>query len=157
MSLMDSLVILDPYAFETWIAYRTSGAGSGTASDPYDGSTAARFDQIMRSLPSNVPVTVHLGPSPLDSQQKPMPFQTLGYYDGAAATYGWRARPNLRIIGAGVNTTFLQLVVNSKSSPWGHVSTYDSADKPPIFEKHRWPRETHAKNFFLKCLIRDLY
>ena len=41
MSLIDAL-LLDPAPFEVWIACRTDGLkGSGTASDPYDGSTAA--------------------------------------------------------------------------------------------------------------------
>ena len=101
---MDSLVVRDPYPFETWIAYRTSGGGSGTASDPWDGSSAAKFDLIMGSLPSNVPVTVHLGPTPVGS-----PFQTNGYYVGAGSTYGWRARANMKIIGSGVDTTVLQV------------------------------------------------
>ena len=38
MGLMDAL-LLDPAPFEVWVAYRTDGiAGSGTASDPFDGS-----------------------------------------------------------------------------------------------------------------------
>jgi hypothetical protein len=38
MSLVDSL-LLDPYPFDVWIAWRTAGGGSGTLNDPYDGST----------------------------------------------------------------------------------------------------------------------
>src|SRR6266853_2973868 len=39
MSLLDAL-LLDPTPFDVWIALRTDGAkGSGTQSDPYDGST----------------------------------------------------------------------------------------------------------------------
>jgi hypothetical protein len=112
MSLMDALVVLDPYPFEVWVAFRSSGegSGSGTASDPYDGRTASKFDQIMRSFPAGVPVTVHLGPSPLDGAGNPIPFQTQGYYVGAASNYGWRARANMRILGAGVAATFLQVV-----------------------------------------------
>jgi len=38
MSLLDAL-LLDRFPFDVWIAYRTDGIkGSGTASDPYDGS-----------------------------------------------------------------------------------------------------------------------
>ena len=44
MSLIDAF-LLDPAPFEVWIVRRTDGLkGSGTASDPYDGSTAARLD-----------------------------------------------------------------------------------------------------------------
>ena len=53
MSLLDAL-LLDPAPFNVWIALRTDGLkGSGTASDPYDGSTAARFDARMSELPTN--------------------------------------------------------------------------------------------------------
>jgi hypothetical protein len=39
MSLLDSL-LLEPYRVNVWVAARTDGvAGSGTLSDPYDGST----------------------------------------------------------------------------------------------------------------------
>src|SRR5437868_537895 len=54
---------------EVWISFRTDGqAGSGTAIDPFDGSTAAKFDAVMRSLAVEdgnhdiAPVTVHIGP-----------------------------------------------------------------------------------------------
>jgi len=41
MSLTDAL-LLDPQKLDIWIALRTDGAkGSGTESDPYDGSTRA--------------------------------------------------------------------------------------------------------------------
>jgi len=47
MSLLDAF-LLDPYPYNVWIAKRTDGLkGSGTVSDPYDGSTQLRFDGIM--------------------------------------------------------------------------------------------------------------
>ena len=50
MGLIDAL-LLDPFPFEIWIAKRTDGlAGSGTLNDPWDGSTAARFDQVMNTI-----------------------------------------------------------------------------------------------------------
>jgi hypothetical protein len=59
MSLLDAL-LLDPAPFDVWIAARTDGIkGSGTASDPYDGSTQARFDARMSELQPNT--RVHLG------------------------------------------------------------------------------------------------
>ena len=49
MSLLDAL-LLDPASFNAWIAYRSDGIkGSGTASDPYDGSTQIRFDGAMQT------------------------------------------------------------------------------------------------------------
>ena len=85
MSLLDAL-LLDQYPFDVWIAYRTDGIkGSGTASDPWDGSTAAHFDAIMASLPSNV--CIHLGACPRDAQNSVIPFKTSGYVDGVSG--GW--------------------------------------------------------------------
>jgi hypothetical protein len=50
MSLIDAL-LLDAYPFEIWLAMRTDGQiGSGTLNDPYDGSTASRFDKVMSEL-----------------------------------------------------------------------------------------------------------
>src|SRR5436190_17999487 len=63
MPLIDAL-LLDPHAFNVWIAYRTDGIkGSGTINDPYNGSTQAAFDAAMASLPDGKPVRVHLGPA----------------------------------------------------------------------------------------------
>lgn len=60
MALLDAL-LLDPYPFQIWIAKRTDGIkGSGTASDPYDGSTAAKLDFVLNNhCPANS--HVHLG------------------------------------------------------------------------------------------------
>ena len=99
MSLSDSL-LLDPYPFDVYIAKRTDGAkGSGTMNDPWDGSTSDRLDDILNTLDtSNGGVTVHLGPGE---------FTTKGYADGI--TPGWRALSYLRILGAGVDITTLEL------------------------------------------------
>ena len=80
MPLIDAL-LLDPAPFNCWISYRTDGIkGSGTVADPWDGSTAARFDARMRELP---PYTrLHLGANPRDSEGKAIPFLTKGYADG---------------------------------------------------------------------------
>ncbi|MCI0748447.1 MAG: hypothetical protein L0Y58_23825 [Verrucomicrobia subdivision 3 bacterium] len=103
MSLLDAL-LLDPALFNIYVANRADGiGGSGTISDPYDGSTQAKFDTVMRNLPSTPPVRVHLGPGT---------FQTQGYYDGAASGYGWQPKAGMKIIGSGVDVTTLQLVNN---------------------------------------------
>ncbi len=93
MSLIDSL-LLDPALFEVWIAICSDGGGSGTLNDPYDGSTAAKFDAIMNSLPEGT--QVHLGPGE---------FQTAGYSDDA--TGGWQIRAGMRIVGSGIDITTL--------------------------------------------------
>ena len=87
MSLLDAL-LLDPAPFNVWIAKRTDGLkGSGTASDPYDGSTQARFDGVMSFFAAQSNVAIHLGPGE---------FQTNGYND----TTGWQARPGMKIVSA---------------------------------------------------------
>ena len=72
MSLIDAL-LLDPYRVNVWIAYRTDGLkGSGTMNDPWDGSTAGKFDARMSELTANT--TVHLGPTTSTN-----PFLTTGF------------------------------------------------------------------------------
>jgi hypothetical protein len=97
MSLLDAL-LLDPAPFQVWIACRTDGLkGSGTASDPYDGSMQARFDARVNELPANT--RVYLGPGT---------FMTNGYADNVAG--GWQAKPGLKIVGSGIDVTVLQQV-----------------------------------------------
>jgi hypothetical protein len=98
MSLLDAL-LLDPYRINVWIAYRTDGvAGIGTQNDPYDGSTATKFDALMSGFATNT--CVNLGPGT---------FQTVGYYDGLSGS-GWQPKSGMRIVGSGVDVTTLKLV-----------------------------------------------
>ena len=96
MSLLDAL-LLEPYDLsggstgpgEVWIAMRTDGVkGSGTQTDPWDGSTAAKFDALMQALPVNT--RIHLGPGV---------FETRGYSDGEAG--GWEPKSGQKILGSG--------------------------------------------------------
>ncbi len=66
MSLLEAL-LLDPVRVDTWVAIRAAGtgAGSGTQMDPYDGSTATKFDALMRNMAANA--CVHLGLGPVDA------------------------------------------------------------------------------------------
>ena len=75
-------------------------AGSGTQMDPYDGSTATKFDTLMSgaSVPANS--CVHLGPGIFD---------TAGYYDGLSGS-GFQAKTGWRIVGSGIDVTTLRLV-----------------------------------------------
>src|SRR5262245_59553868 len=109
MSLADAL-LLDPYPLNVYIAQRHDGAkGSGTINDPWDGSTAAKFDAIMADLPldedGNATVQVNLGPGE---------FQTKGYSDEDYAdeeeTDRWRVLPMIKIVGCGVDLTTVKLV-----------------------------------------------
>lgn len=69
MSLLDAL-LLDPAPFNIWIAKRTDGIkGTGTASDPYDGSTARSLGRLKArdvtawgEAPGKLPHTKHLRP-----------------------------------------------------------------------------------------------
>ena len=103
MGLLESL-LFEPVRFSVWVAARTDGlAGAGTLSDPYDGSTVAKFDTLLNSFSSNT--CVHLGPGE---------FQTAGYYDGISGTY-WQAKPGMRIVGSGIDVTTIK-VVNSTAT-----------------------------------------
>ncbi len=104
MALLDAL-LLDPYRINVWVAARTDGQpGTGTHSDPYDGSTAAKFDAVMNGLGGYT--RVHLGPGT---------FQTNGYADGVAG--GWQPHTGMKIVGSGVDVTVLQLYENAISAP----------------------------------------
>jgi len=105
MGLTDTS-FLDPYPFEIFIAKRSDGVkGTGTLNDPYDGSTSAQFDAIMRNLPG--PTLVHLGPGTFD---------TNGYADGVSGR--WEIRPGMPIVGSGVNATTLQLINANTNSQY---------------------------------------
>jgi hypothetical protein len=83
-------------------------AGSGTANDPYDGSTAQKFDGILRSrseaLQQNLIVCI--GPGT---------FETEGTYDFIVnvphkTARGFTLNTNWKVHGAGVDRTILKLV-----------------------------------------------
>ena len=96
MSLSEAL-LLDPAPFNVWIAVRTDGIkGSGTLNDPFDGSSASKFDALMNSQPANT--RIHLGAGI---------FQTKGYADGVDG--GWQPKAGMKIIGSGIGVTTLQL------------------------------------------------
>ena len=111
MSLLDAL-LLDPAPFDVWIAARTDGIkGSGTASDPFDGSTSAKFDARMSELLVNT--RVHLGPGT---------FQTNGYQVGGST--GWQLKTGIKIVGSGMEVTKLQLTGHSADN-YFYVAGHD--------------------------------
>jgi hypothetical protein len=107
MSLLDAF-LSEGYRTHVWVWRRQDGIlGDGSAQDPYDGSTQARFDDIMANkLPADAPVTVHLGPGTFD---------TSGYCDGV--TGGWSPRPAMKIVGSGIDVTTLRLVGAADPQP----------------------------------------
>ncbi len=81
-------------AQSVWIAIRTDGlAGSGTQSDPYDGSTREKFDAVMSNLQGLTNLGVNLGPGT---------FRT-------ATMKSWVVRPGWVIAGSGMYDTVIQL------------------------------------------------
>jgi hypothetical protein len=127
MSLLDAL-LLDPLRMNVWVAVRTDGvAGTGTQSDPYDGSTQAKFDAVMSALPTTPPIAVRLGPGT---------FKTNGYADGVSG--GWQPRPAMKIVGSGIDVTVLQLAGGSANAHFyaiGHpVSTGSSPSVPNLVD-----------------------
>jgi hypothetical protein len=109
MSLLDTLLedelLLPPPLVagvvqrEIWICKRTDGGsqaifGDGTADNPYDGSTADKFDAVMGTI-VRAGASVRIGPGD---------FETRG---GQGS--GWSAK-NGRIVGSGMFVTTLKLV-----------------------------------------------
>jgi hypothetical protein len=83
-------------ANEVWIAIRTDGLpGLGTQADPYNGSTAAKFDALMTSFQYIPNLGIHLvGPGP---------FRTY-------AGHTWFVHSGWVISGDGMNSTTIQMV-----------------------------------------------
>lgn len=85
---------------EVWLAIRTDGAaGSGTQDNPYNVSTAERFDEIMREIVEENTV-IHIGPGV---------FRTAGFGLG---TPRWRPKSGQTIIGSGISTTTLLYIAD---------------------------------------------
>ena len=94
-------------------------AGSGTAKDPYDGSTAEKFDGILRSRSEahQQNLIVCIGPGT---------FETEGTYDFIInvphkSARGFTLNTNWKIHGAGIDRTILKLVSFFGNPP--HLST----------------------------------
>ena len=81
-----------------WIAVRTDGLpGLGTQSDPYDGSTPAKFDAVMSNLQWVANPTIHLvGPGP---------FRT-------SVNHTWFVRSRWVVVGDGMYATTVRLTGN---------------------------------------------
>jgi hypothetical protein len=85
-------------AATVYIAIRSDGQnGSGTQADPYDGSTAAKFDAVMANLQTSNQ-SIHLVGGPPST-----PFRTY-------ATSSWIVRPGWQLSGDGIANTTLQVI-----------------------------------------------
>ncbi len=124
MALLDAL-LLDPYPFQVWIAKRTDGVkGSGTASGPYDGSTATKLDALLNSIPANT--HIHIGADT---------FETNGYADGE--TTGWQPKAAMKIEGSGIGVTTLKLVGTTQNKSYfaiGHALATGSPAVPNLLD-----------------------
>jgi hypothetical protein len=82
-----------------WIAFRTDGVpGTGSIMDPFDGSTADKFDALMAGFGAYT--DIHIGPGV---------FETRGNRDSVVAG-GWYAKDGWRIGGSGIDITVLKLI-----------------------------------------------
>ncbi|MFA6897893.1 MAG: MBG domain-containing protein, partial [Candidatus Paceibacterota bacterium] len=94
---------------EIWIDDRTDGLpGTGTQKDPYDGSTAEKFDSILRnfSLARQTNLAVHLMEGTFHTRgiYNDILFGTVPFNVGWASFSGWN------IEGAGMGKTSLEMV-----------------------------------------------
>ena len=100
--LRDNLLSRSVMQQNYYIARRTDGAaGSGTREDPWDGSTQAKFDTAMSTVPPNS--TIFLG-STYDNGTD-HPFETKGFANGS-----YLPQSGQRIVGSGIGVTTIKLV-----------------------------------------------
>jgi hypothetical protein len=98
-----------------------SAGGSGTLNDPYDGSTAEKFDSILRSRSeaNQQNLIVCIGPGT---------YQTEGTYDFIInlphkTARGFTLNKNWKVHGAGVDRTILKLINFLPDPPGGNKGT----------------------------------
>lgn len=91
---------------EFWISTSTNTENLGTLDNPFDGSTATKFDSIMNSLPPNS--TIHI---------------LAGTYQTYGGT-GWQLKSGQKILGSGKDVTVLQMAPGASSGVvvWGMSS-----------------------------------
>lgn len=93
---------------EIWIALRTDGlAGSGTITDPYDGSTQPKFDAVMATVVTGT--RIHLSPGTFHSN------------------FSWRLQASTWLQGAGRNITTILNAGAYQGGP-GITNAYPNAD-----------------------------
>src|ERR1051325_5948339 len=89
---------------EFWVSTSTNTAKLGTLSDPYDGSTRVKFDDVLSNLP---------------------PYSTLHILAGTYFTGGskagypnvwWNLKTGQKILGSGMDVTVLKLVTTNNDT-----------------------------------------
>ncbi|MBA3606938.1 MAG: hypothetical protein H0W43_00250, partial [Chthoniobacterales bacterium] len=92
---------------EIWItAVPHADGGSGTELDPFDGSTALKFDALLNSFQSSPGLIIHLGAGTFESD--------------VTATLHWEVKPGWRVQGAGMDETTCKMVGNLAGRRWDH-------------------------------------
>jgi hypothetical protein len=90
---------------DVYIAAHTDGSGgNGTLRNPFDGSTSAKLDAVLRRIATGT--TVHFGPGT---------FQTAGFSDDSASI-GFSVKPKCKYVGAGPTKTTVRLASASATS-----------------------------------------
>lgn len=101
-----------------WIAIRTDGfsddsiIGDGTRENPWDGSTAIKFDTILNTFVGDENVCIHLGPGVFRTGGSATPGSQSGDYSKWIPRSGWK------IIGSGQYQTILLLTVYGQDHPY---------------------------------------
>lgn len=92
---------------EVWItATGGDGPGAGTVADPFDGSSAQKFDALFQWFQGSPDLTIHLGPGTFESNVTASVLWTVGT--------GWVVE------GAGLYETTCKMVGNLKGRHWDH-------------------------------------
>jgi hypothetical protein len=118
-----------------WIACRKDGEpGRGTQADPFDGSTQAKFDAVLRRFWSerSERIIVHLGPGLYETVGNG------GYIPGLRELgEGWRCWSGWEIRGSGQDQTVLKLIKEYEyQGTWGNIAiaTHDSSVKGVVVQ-----------------------
>ena len=116
-----------------FIAYRNDNVpGAGTASDPFDGSSAQKFDVVLRTRSESgvIHLVVCIGPGTFQTEGAHDHLLGRGHFDSAQPA-GFTVNQGWRIHGAGADQTVLQLTdlyldsSSGKYLPGLILGTYD--------------------------------
>lgn len=92
---------------EVWItATGGNGPGAGTAADPFDGSSAQKFDALFQWFQGSPDLTIHLGSGTFESN--------------VTASVLWTVATGWVVEGAGMYETTCKMVGNLKGRHWDH-------------------------------------
>lgn len=102
---------------EVWItATGGNGPGAGTAADPFDGSSAQKFDALFQWFQGSPNLTIHLGPGTFESN--------------VTANILWKVATGWVVEGAGMYETTCKMVGNLKGRHWDHEFFKSPFERP---------------------------